>query len=84
MYPPQVNEGGAYTPPQWTDADRLMQELWTQVIQATICQYYFDTGNNVDPSSTASVWRTNDHQTSIQRQSMTQGNECPSTLGQIS
>eukprot|EP00973_Karenia_brevis_P075693 10518411-Karenia_brevis.AAC.1 len=72
---PKINEGGAYTPPQWTDADRLLQELWPQGIPATICQYYFDIGNYVDPSSNLSVWRTNDHATSIQRQSVTQGNE---------
>eukprot|EP00973_Karenia_brevis_P002697 368634-Karenia_brevis.AAC.1 len=66
-FPPQINEGGVYTPPQWTDADQLPQQLWPQGIPATICHYFFDIGNNVDPSTNAFVWRTNDHTTSSHR-----------------
>eukprot|EP00973_Karenia_brevis_P079125 10978785-Karenia_brevis.AAC.1 len=47
---------------------------------ATICQYHFDIGNDVDPSTNASVWRKTENTTSIHRQSVTQGNECPFTL----
>eukprot|EP00973_Karenia_brevis_P045200 6261381-Karenia_brevis.AAC.1 len=46
-YPPQVNAGDSYTPPQWTDAPRLPQELWPQDITATICHPLYRYGGRM-------------------------------------
>eukprot|EP00973_Karenia_brevis_P040761 5642039-Karenia_brevis.AAC.1 len=65
-------------------ADRLPPQIWPHDVPPTLCQYYFETSANEEPSPTTTVLRTNAHQTTIPMQSMTPENECPFTLGKIS